>query len=1022
VIRQTAFFLGHNGVFIMFFDWWRKRVRVESKVSRRERRKPPHQRRANFKPWAEVLEDRTLPTIIFKPQGTIPQVQSNAGNKLSSAPVYLIFLGSYWSDTSSGYTLMNELVNASGSILDALPASSAGQSSSTSGTSGTITGQLPNAFGAVGQLPTGAAPLPSHAYLSALSQYNTDGIAYYAGAVVDAVDPWGQGNTLTDGQVEDAVTGGFENLGLPEPDYGVTAGPLYCVITPPGISVTDFPGAPGYHQYYHEDIPLIGDFVPYAWVSGDGAQQGNGIFQNSVDRITAVFSHEIVEAISDPGAGDGTIITNMGNADELCDPPEAENYLYRVNGVVVQSYWSAADNAYVIPDGNSQVFTVDGGNLIINGDQVGAGYNDAISIDETTSDQIQVTLNGETATFDEASGINAVTVNPGAGANTVRIQLDQAVVPITVNCGASDTVVLAGLSTPSSNFISLKGTPASLVLDDSADSTPRTVQVTADAISVDGNYFYAFSTFQAASWSFKGGIGDTFNISATPANLPLSINSAGHGQFDVQGTTTITSLALSGGGQDTFVFNSTGADSSVTLSGGAQEFFLVNNTGAGSNLTISGGSQASILIQATAPGSALTVSGGGNDTVFVGDDTQYGLAHVQGSILVKNLPGALTSLSIDNNTGSGVQALSESVSQDTVTAAGQTNSFGQVVVSTIDANVPYAYPLPTATIDYEYATTGSVDYTPGQDSQATIQISSLDPASESPAGFTWALDYPGVGNHADTITVGNSTDGLQDIRRALVFGANTNPFSSAYIHLVLDDSADAVGRSVTLDTGSLASTSATVGLVTGLAPISIAYPSYKTVDLNVRTGTGMDTVNVLRTAVTGPVDLVAGNVSDVVRLGNPTDGVQEIGNVVVDHAAVITEDDSADTANRTILMGASQGGSYEFVDKVSFSGDPGTSVSVSLGSGNDTVLMTQTMQVPVTIKAGTGTNTLIGPNVDPVWAITGPDSGSVDGLTFSGFQNLVGGTADDTFQFGPNGSISGSVDGGGGTNALDYSG
>ena len=44
----------------MFFDWWRKLVRVGSKVSRRERRKPPHLRRASFKPWVEMLEDRTL--------------------------------------------------------------------------------------------------------------------------------------------------------------------------------------------------------------------------------------------------------------------------------------------------------------------------------------------------------------------------------------------------------------------------------------------------------------------------------------------------------------------------------------------------------------------------------------------------------------------------------------------------------------------------------------------------------------------------------------------------------------------------------------------------------------------------------------------------------------------------------------------------------------------------------------------------------------------------------------------------
>src|SRR5262249_40948959 len=41
-------------------DWWRKRMRIESKASRRERRRPAPRRPANVKPWAEVLEDRLL--------------------------------------------------------------------------------------------------------------------------------------------------------------------------------------------------------------------------------------------------------------------------------------------------------------------------------------------------------------------------------------------------------------------------------------------------------------------------------------------------------------------------------------------------------------------------------------------------------------------------------------------------------------------------------------------------------------------------------------------------------------------------------------------------------------------------------------------------------------------------------------------------------------------------------------------------------------------------------------------------
>ena len=65
-------------------------------------------------------------------------------------------------------------------------------------------------------------------------------------------------------------------------------------------------------------------------------------------------------------------------------------------------------------------------------------------------------------------------------------------------------------------------------------------------------------------------------------------------------------------------------------------------------------------------------------------------------------------------------------------------------------------------------------------------------------------------------------------------------------------------------------------------------------------------------------------------------------------------------------------------------------------------------------------DTIIGP--DAAWVINGSNAGSVNGLTFSSFENLTGSGGADTFSFLPGGSISGNLDGGGGTNVLDYSG
>ena len=80
------------------------------------------------------------------------------------------------------------------------------------------------------------------------------------------------------------------------------------------------------------------------------------------------------------------------------------------------------------------------------------------------------------------------------------------------------------------------------------------------------------------------------------------------------------------------------------------------------------------------------------------------------------------------------------------------------------------------------------------------------------------------------------------------------------------------------------------------------------------------------------------------------------------------------------------------------------------------------------IGAGTG-NTLIGPLLSSgqTWHIDGPDSGTMDldrpalysVLRWQNMQTLVGSGGNDTFQF-AGGSVSGSIDGGGGNNTLSY--
>jgi hypothetical protein len=247
--------------------------------------------------------------------------------------------------------------------------------------------------------------------------------------------------------------------------------------------------------------------------------------------------------------------------------------------------------------------------------------------------------------------------------------------------------------------------------------------------------------------------------------------------------------------------------------------------------------------------------------------------------------------------------------------------------------------------------------------------------------------------------------------------ANINGFVDVYgagtISLILTDGGDSTARTATLTSSELS----------GLSPAPIYYSANVT-SLTVDGGSGNDTFNVQSTAAGMAVTVNAGPGSDTVNVGNADNKLDDIrgalrinGQAGTDTVNVLDQGQTAGQAYRLTATALARPGkptiAYATIEQL----------VVSAGSGNDSLtLATPVPTVATTFDGGGGTNRLTGANVANTWTINAGNSGSVGTVTFTSFQDLVGGSGDDTFKFLAGGSIAGTINGGAGSNTLDYSG
>ena len=248
----------------------------------------------------KTAEQLKTTDISQSPDYTVTNTNDDGGLVLTSVEVAAIFWGSYWSNTS--------------------PAPSPTPDTYYQAFTGIVTGP----------------------YMTGLRQYRGVGPGTMLGKFINDASP-DPTNGYSDSDVVKMLKSFFQNNpSVPAPIAGHQR--FYAVVTPPGIN-NGLGGDLGQHQSFTYN----GVTAYYCWIDSIG-----GLTDPTSDGVINTFSHELAEACTDPDGSTGIHVNGTGvSNDEIGDTCNNEFAIVEMNGVTcnVQCYWSAADNACIIPLG-----------------------------------------------------------------------------------------------------------------------------------------------------------------------------------------------------------------------------------------------------------------------------------------------------------------------------------------------------------------------------------------------------------------------------------------------------------------------------------------------------------------------------------------------------------------------------------------------------------------------------------------------------------------------------------------------
>jgi ELWxxDGT repeat protein len=158
--------------------------------------------------------------------------------------------------------------------------------------------------------------------------------------------------------------------------------------------------------------------------------------------------------------------------------------------------------------------------------------------------------------------------------------------------------------------------------------------------------------------------------------------------------------------------------------------------------------------------------------------------------------------------------------------------------------------------------------------------------------------------------------------------------------------------------------------------------------------------------------IIGANTTDVVAGGVTIGQLQAVENL-----AGGTGDDTYELAGGS-LNGSI--GDLGGVDTLTYLGVSAPSAAVNIQSRTAS-LIGGTIPASLEVVEGNGfgvLSTLTGLNIASTWSVTGPNSGTVGSVTFRQFSGLIGGNSTDVFTFAPGGFLTGTINGGSGTDTI----